>query len=401
MTEICKHKDCAGCYACLNACPTSSILLNEDSKGCLYPAINQETCIDCGLCQKVCPVCNPLSLHDTQESYIAFARDLKEQHSAASGGIASILSRFIVENNGVVYGSSAENPFEVRHIRVVEEESLSLLKGSKYVHSKVGAVMKDLLKDLKKGRDVLFVGTPCQVAGVRNFLRKDYPKFYCIDLVCHGVPTQKLLNEAIEDCCKENADKVGKIMFRRKDEKGSVSYGLYLTDNEGRVIYEKDYPRDHYSLGFMKALFYRPNCYACPYARPERCGDLTLGDFWEKDGKADLPVQRLHGVSMILCNTEKGKRLLNLCKQRIVMKTHSKRDLAARNSLLRKPMTKHRDYDAFQNLFTQNGYSACKSILRRLEKDAWKQIIMIRLSRLIYKLPFTEKLYSLFFRKKA
>ena len=178
MTEICPREYCAGCCACMNVCPKSSIEMMEDKVGCIYPEVCQETCIDCGLCQKVCPVVTPLPLNQTEKGFIAYAKDLHEQQTAASGGIASVLSDLFIERSGVVYGSSATQSFNVKHVRVAERENLEQLKGSKYVHSYIGLLLKDLLSDLKNERDVLFIGTPCQVAGVRGFLRKDYPNFY-------------------------------------------------------------------------------------------------------------------------------------------------------------------------------------------------------------------------------
>ena len=399
MTEICPKAQCAGCFACLNACPTASIEMQEDERGCLYPIVNQTSCIDCGLCQKVCPVCQPPTLQPHRESYIAYAADRREQQTAASGGMAAVLSRYVVRRGGVVYGASAADAFNVHHVRVDKESDLEQLKGSKYVHSKIGALLKTLKEDLQAGREVLFVGTPCQVAGVRGLLRKEYPNFYALDLVCHGVPPQKVLNSAIAYYCGDEASRVKSVRFRRKEESQHSIYGLYCDDAQGKLIYGADHPYQHYALGFMAAMFYRPNCYACPYACPNRVGDITLGDFWDRDGKAVLPSQKADGLSMLVVNTEKGEALLERIKGEIVCKEHPFGDFVRRNGQLSRPMRQHADCEKFWQCFAAGGFAATEGILKQHEKLVRKNIIKKKIKQAVYSLPFVEALMLKIFHK--
>lgn len=399
MMEICPKEQCASCYACLNACPTTSIVLQEDEWGCLYPVINQTSCIDCGLCQKVCPVCQPPTLHSCKESYIAYAANHREQQTAASGGLAAVLSRHVVRHGGVVYGASAVDAFNVQHVRVDKEADLEQLKGSKYVHSKIGVLIKTLKEDLQAGRDVLFVGTPCQVAGVRGFLRKDYPNFFALDLVCHGVPPQKVLNSAIAYYCGDETSRVKSVRFRRKEEGQHSIYGLYCDDAGGQLVYGDDHPQQHYALGFMAAMFYRPNCHTCPYACPDRVGDITLGDFWDRDGKATLPAQKADGISMLIVNTERGKKLMADVRNEIVCVEHPYTDFTRRNGQLTHPMRRHASSENFWKSFVAGGFAATESILAKHEKLVRKNILKKKIKRAIYTIPFLEKLLLMIFHK--
>ncbi len=401
MTEICPLNDCTGCYACLNICPRGAITMQENEHGVLYPDIQQEACIDCGLCQKVCPMCHSVELLPPRECIVAYAKSPAEQQTAASGGLASVVSRAIIRRGGVVYGSSAANAFDVKHIMVTEEEHLPMLKGSKYVHSKMGTLLRSLQYDLKSGRDVLFVGTPCQVAGARNFLRRDYPNFYTIDLVCHGVPPQKVLNGAIRYAVGDERNDIGSIAFRKKDERGRVAYGLYIKDVHGNEIYGKDISRDLYSLGFMKALFYRPNCYRCSYAQPNRVGDLTLGDYWDRENTSELPKERRFGMSMVMVNSDKGQKLMDLISQNIMTENNSMENFKRHNAQLVHPMKEHPMADQFWTIFKAQGFAGTEPLMRSIRRKMRCQTLIAKASRLIYKIPLAERIIKKILRRKS
>ncbi len=222
MKEICPKDKCTGCAACFNACGKKAITMTEDSCGYVHPQIDNELCVDCGLCTKVCPVNTKISLRYPLDCYAATVKSDEELLSCASGGIATELSRYVIDNGGVVYGCTGKDIRYVHHIRVDCKEDLQFLKGSKYVQSFIGETYKAVKNDLQTEKLVLFVGTPCQVAGLQGFLRqKDYPNLITADLVCHGVPSQRMLNDNISLYCKESEDI--SVWFRLKERTSSKS----------------------------------------------------------------------------------------------------------------------------------------------------------------------------------
>ena len=198
MKTICPEELCTGCLACLNSCTHNAIEITTDICGFRYPSINQDICVDCGLCQLSCPVIHPIEKKFPQSCYAVTVNTEKELATCASGGAATALSRYVLQQGGIVYGCSNVEMRHVKHIRITKEEDLPLLKGSKYVQSDIGLNYRLVKKDLRQGLKVFFVGTPCQVAGLKSYLRKDYPNLITVDLVCHGVPSQQLLNDNID-----------------------------------------------------------------------------------------------------------------------------------------------------------------------------------------------------------
>ena len=203
---ICQKDKCTGCYACYNICPKKAISLKEDDFGFIYPQVDKEKCINCGLCKKICPQINSkLKMLQPNKVYAVYSNDNKVREKSTSGGVATIISKAILIQNGVVYG--AANLFdkkEFEYIRIDDAKNLYMIQGSKYVHCYVKNAYTNAKEDLLKGKKVLFIGTPCQIAGLKAFLIKDYENLYTIDIICHGVPGQKLL---FEDLKSKNIEK--------------------------------------------------------------------------------------------------------------------------------------------------------------------------------------------------
>lgn len=193
---ICPKDECTGCMACLNICTHSAIDIITDKYGFQYPILNRENCVDCGLCQRVCPQINKRQFHNSCECFAAILKDDADSATCASGGVATALSRIIIRQGGIVVGCSGEDMQHVKHIIVKAESELYKLKGSKYVQSEIASTLyKEIRAELLSDRKVLFIGTGCQTAGLQNFLIKEYQNLYTVDLVCHGVPSQKMLND--------------------------------------------------------------------------------------------------------------------------------------------------------------------------------------------------------------
>ena len=185
---ICNKDNCTGCFACYNICPKNAIKMVEDNNGFIYPEIDKEKCVNCKLCEKICPSINKVQYYKKQKCYAMYSKDEKVRVKSTSGGIATTFSINVINSGGVVYGAAYDKNCAVKHIRVTDIDGLKKLQGSKYVHSYINDTYKRVKEDLKNNREVLFIGTPCQVAGLKKFLSRDYDKLILVEIICDGVP---------------------------------------------------------------------------------------------------------------------------------------------------------------------------------------------------------------------
>lgn len=315
MDKICDKDICTGCGLCASICPKNSIKMVTIGKlGHLNPQIDQEKCVDCGLCKKKCPSLNTPIQTAPIAAYAAIAKDNEEYHSSTSGGAASVFSRYIIENGGVVYGCAVvedADVIDIKHIRVDSLANLYRLKGSKYVQSRITDIIPRLKDDIKNGNDVLFIGTPCQCAAIRNLYNKTPDNLYLVDLICHGVPSLGVLKRHIKNVLPNK--QVNKLSFRDGNE---YKISIVTTDN---IYYSKstvdDRFQEFYYDAFIDGCTFRDSCYTCPYAKSDRCTDVTIGDFWglEEDADKYLPKHN-NGISVLLPITEKGMKLIGSTK---------------------------------------------------------------------------------------
>lgn len=263
MKEICPKNKCTGCEACANVCAHTAITMKPDYSGYKYPSVDINKCTDCGTCQKICPLLSLNQRYYPLESLAVTTKHELDTLSSASGGAASLLSRVIIRRGGVVYGCDGTDIRNVHHTRISTLDGIERLKGSKYVQSAINDIYRQIKVDLKNGLEVLFIGTPCQVAGLLGFLRyKTYENLYTVDLVCHGVPSQKMLNDNIDLYTKTNGDEC-RVHFREKLRKSSrakhnaiyrITYGWFF-QNQPYVSepiflpYQKD-PCKHPKLAY-------------------------------------------------------------------------------------------------------------------------------------------------------
>lgn len=330
MINIVDKKDCCGCEACVQRCPRHCISLHEDEEGFLYPRVDASACIDCGLCERVCPVLNRGVEHEPFASYAAKNRNDEIRMTSSSGGIFSALAEGTLSEGGVVFGAMFDSEWNVVHGYVEGKEELRRLRGSKYVQSHIVCSYKQTEEFLKQGRKVLFSGTPCQIAGLRHFLRKEYDNLLLVDVICHGVPSpgvwrRYLKEEVALKCDPKNTvlprpirgrdAHVEDISFRDKTlgwKKFSFSLVLSTTNGSGEKfsfcsrshLYENPFMK-----GFLADIYLRPSCYYCPVKCGRSGSDITLGDFWGVDGvMPELDDDR--GVSAVLVNTPHGAEAL-------------------------------------------------------------------------------------------
>lgn len=377
---ICEKEKCTGCFACYNICPKEAIKMEEDSHGFIYPKIEKEKCVGCELCKKVCPYNNPVELQSPKHCYAAALIDSKKLDESTSGGMATAFSEYILEKGGVVYGASFSNEKDVKHIKIENKSDLEKIKGSKYVHSYINDIYKSVKFELQKERYVLFTGTPCQVAGLKNFLNKEFDKLFCVDIICHGVPSQKYLKDELK-----NVRNIDKISFRSKE--GFYLKG-FLDNNE---IYCKKMEDSAYYSGFLTSTFYRLNCYDCKYAKKERVSDVTIGDFWGLDKKSKIYNKSDNGISVVLTQTPKGEELFEKVKSTIYFEERTIDEAIKGNTQLREPSKMKKEYYKFKKYYEKFGL-----------EDAYKKSDRLRVikRKIRYYLRDNKKIYDFYMKLK-
>ena len=383
-TNICPYDLCTGCAACVNVCSKGAISMVEDELGYIHPLINASLCVNCGLCEQICPVLHPLELNEPKTVYAAVSIDDKERMTSASGGAASVYSRYILEHGGIVYGCVQENYHDIKHLRIACLDELTLLKGSKYVQSNIGLSYRLVKRDLQSGAKVLFIGTPCQIAGLKSFLQKDYENLFAIDLICHGVPSQKMLRENVEMMWKGDKWKLNELSvnFRWKTYYG-IQFGVQLLWDNKKMM-TREMVHDPYMKAFMTGLSFRENCHNCFYGQSMRVGDLTIGDFWGLGAYKKTAFRVKRGVSLVLVNTSKGRELMNLVSNRFVLEVRTLNEAINGNANLRTASHRPIKKDSFKMIFKERGLKeachACisrKSYVKMIMKENLKKVELL------------------------
>ncbi len=346
--EICPREQCAGCYACVNICPVQCISMKEDMGGFIYPVVDENKCIKCGKCKKVCFNCNTdIKFQQPKLVAAAWSSDERDRDTSSSGGIASVLSFYILQHGGIVFGAAYDENNEVSHICIDKDTDIWKLKGSKYVHSYINDTFQQCKQYLLNGKLVLFIGTPCQIEGLKKFLNKDYANLYMIDIICHGVPSHKMLKEHLE-YVTEYKDLNGQdISFRN-----NTDFRLKIS-HDNIILYDKIAAYDLYLKSFLDTAIFRENCYQCQFARSERVTDITIGDFWGL--KKELAHEEFDkGISCILINSDKGMKLFNKIQGNIIFYKRTLDEAVAGNDQLRQPAVKDYKHDCIMK-YIENG----------------------------------------------
>lgn len=313
--------NCTGCSACISVCPKKCISPSTDAEGFMTPLIDPTECIDCNLCEKVCPALNPNRSSRPAEFLVGQNESYDITRQSSPGGIFYLIGKRVLDMGGVVYGAAFDYNagVSVRHIRVSDIDDLRRILGSKYVQSDINGIFRSVKKDLSEGLQVLFSGTPCQVSGLKKFLRKDYDSLLTVDVICHGVPSPEVFSRYVKEVEKRKSDENGKIFkithFSFRDKlQGWNSYGVsyQIESSAGSGDSEKIFRgryEDPYMKGFLNDLYLRESCHDCPVKNFSSGSDISLADAWRIETIMYSPSFD-KGFSLAVPHSEAGRKCL-------------------------------------------------------------------------------------------
>lgn len=310
MLIIKDKSECCGCESCIQACPTQCISPRRDSEGFIYPKVDVSKCINCGLCERVCPQLLEENSRKPIKSLAAINYSKEVRFKSSSGGVFTAIACKVIEEGGIVFGACFDENWNVVHARVEEVSELGKLRSSKYVQSRIDTTFAEVRENLRAGRQVLFSGTPCQVSGLKLFLRKPYSNLLTIEVACHGVPSPLVWDTYLKH--KIDKQRIGSIMFRDKS-RGWENYQLKITDKENRTVYKKGSIYDPYMSCFLRNISIRPSCFHCNSKSGRSGADILLGDLWGCEEIAPDFFDN-KGTSLVLVYSENGANWLNKCK---------------------------------------------------------------------------------------
>lgn len=316
MTIISDKSYCCGCNACAQICPQKCIKMQSDIEGFEYPSIDIAKCVNCGLCKKICPVKN-INMEDnkTLNTYVSFAKKEDIRLKSSSGGMFTLFAEEILNRGGIIFGAAFDEKFLVHHIGIDNREDLSKLRGSKYLQSRIENTYFEARQFLNTRHFVLYVGTACQIAGLKAYLNKDYEKLYTIDVLCHGVPSPKVWETYIRYQEKQHKEFIESIFFRHKIQ-GWKTFSMKLLFRDSQK-YEKIFQNDCFMQLFLKDICLRPSCYNCKFKSLNRPSDITIGDCWGIENyMPDMDDDK--GTSVVIVHSEKGQVLFDGLKNQIV-----------------------------------------------------------------------------------
>lgn len=340
-------KSCSGCGACSQICKHAAITMEPDEEGFLFPKVNKDKCVNCGLCDLICPAVgnNQANQEQRQHCYIATTKQKEYYKESASIGICTMLADYIVSQGGVVYGCYLdENDWTAYHIGVSDNEGLQRLRNSKYLQSNTKQTFTEVKASLVEGKLILYIGTPCQIAGLKAFLRKDYSNLITVDIICHGVFSPRLMPLEISYWEKLFNSKVYNFRFRSKRKYTHTNCGMVNFDIVNKYGKLKHIERHASSSPTYHCFAYssdgenynlRPSCYKCPMRDVNRYGDITVGDPWKIESK----YRRMLGGNQLLqsiysCNTQKGLEIMSHIQTKLSFLEFSSKELFCQDAVL-------------------------------------------------------------------
>lgn len=388
-----QKKECCNCTACINICPKHAIITTKDIYGFIYPIVKNQLCVQCGLCKEVCDFQKTSDkLYEPIATFAAINKNNLVLEASASGGVFVALSSIVLKKNGIVFGCAFNHQMEPEHIYIDNQTDIKKLQGSKYVQSNLKNTYVEVENYLKLGKLVLFTGTPCQVAGLKAYLRADYNNLFTADLICHGVPSAAFFQGYVTHLEAKLKGRIIDFKFRDK----SNGWGVVC-----KVVYEKNFEvfervifpiMSSYVNYFLKGDIYRDSCYVCKYAGKNRPGDFTMGDYWGIE-EAHPEIKNENGVSVLLVNSKKGMLLINELRDVLNLTESTFKQAMVQNKQLCHPTTPSNKREKILNVWHKFGYKAVADEYYKLNK---MQIRLFQLKQFIPK--SLKKLLKEFFK---
>ena len=402
MIDIKDKKDCCGCHACFTVCAKHCITMQSDEEGFLYPVVDKNACTDCGLCEKVCPVINQSEPRKPLKVYAAKNKNEEIRRQSSSGGIFTLLAEKVIAEGGVVFGARFDEEWNVVHSWADTIEGIAAFRGSKYVQSTIGDTYREAKDFLKQGRKVLFSGTPCQIAGLKKYLRKEYDNLLTVDVVCHGVPSPLVWRTYLDETRKRLRAKRGAgknsvplsmdelpvitgISFRDKTN-GWKKYGFHLryaaseaAENtvsasaikEEKIVLEP-FTNNIFMKGFLANLYLRPSCYACAVRSGKSGSDISIADFWGVHNfYPEFDDDK--GVGLILLNSEKGELGYDAVEAKSIEATYE--EGLTGNMCLEHSVAKAEWTELFWKEYDGSSISTIKCIVKKMTPNLLERIV--------------------------
>ena len=375
--SVVNYRDCFSCRSCFLSCPKNAIEMIENSEGFFYPFVNEDACINCGLCEKHCPVNFIFEKPKFNDTYAMILKDDSSLQNSTSGGVFYGFAKKILEDGGVVFGAKLCDDFSVKHISISSVNNLKDLQGSKYVASDTRDTYYEVMNLLKKNTTVLYSGTPCQIAGVKAYLGKDYDNLYTVDLICHGTPSVKLFKLYIKWLEKKYKGTVIDYKFRNKEVSTNCGQNVIFhikKNNKVKKIVLSGL-RDPFMYSFMNRHIQRESCYKCKFMNINRISDCTIGDFWGIE-KYHPDVDISKGVSVCIVNTVNGQKLFEKSKDFFDLVKSDINYACERNSHLykiaEKTVQRANTYKSIErNFFNEKDFSHYNSVKFFLLMHVW------------------------------
>ena len=377
MSTLAPKEYCTGCTACVSACTKGCITMTADENGFCYPVIDDQKCVSCSLCEKACPVLIPLPKKNYgPRFYAVYSKDEPMRMESSSGGVFTELARIVLRRGGVVFGAAYNEAFEVVHICAENESELAELRGAKYAQSNLDGIFTRIRELLAVGVYVLFSGTPCQVAGLKSFLHRDYLNLVTIDFVCHGVPSPVVWkNYVLYRANKDNNGVCPVAINLRSKETGWSNYqysnvfeyqnGSHHTESSSESLYMRLFVTD---------CINRASCANCCFKGYERCSDLTIGDFW---GIWDMRPQMddNKGTSVVIVQSLPGEALFEQVKANCVVEAVTPEEASAQNQSMLKSAPGHTNRKAVLKLARSGDFERCKKLLQPSKPGFLRKVI--------------------------
>ncbi len=368
MVKIVDLPLCTGCSACYSVCVKSAITMTENSEGFLYPRIDASKCIECGKCEKVCPILHTEQAHKPLNVYAAINPNEAIRRESSSGGIFTMLAEFILDKGGVVFGARFNEQWEVVHDYTETKDGLAPFRGSKYVQSNVGETFQQAKDFLSQGRKVMYTGTPCQIAGLRRFLGKKYDNLLTVDVVCHGVPSPLVWRDYLRSVTSNKIEQITSVKFREKST-GWKNYSVKICGQEGNPFVNEPYRQNLFMQLFLKDFCLRPSCHTCPAKSGKSGCDLTIADYW---GINDPDWDDDRGTSLILVQSCQGQQLLDSCD--IPKKQTNYEDAFIHNPSIEKNVVKNKFITPFWQQYHNDGLNNIQSLLNKTKPSIVKRL---------------------------